>query len=262
MLADVDGDGIVVVCLPIAADRRRAEPSWLPSLREAAQRHGWPVVEDVAEASLTPADLFLSLQFDRIVRIPDLGGARALNLHFSPLPRHRGSLSCVWPILQRDAEAGVTLHELTAQVDAGPVVATRTFPLPTSVTAGELYRIFHREGFALLAEHAVSALRGTYRARTQGDGPIAHRRADVDFGIREITEITSFAKSAAAVRDICLARIFPEFQLPRFHGRPVAAAYALYPHPLPGAVGDVVAQTATSALVRCADGLVAFEFAD
>jgi methionyl-tRNA formyltransferase len=262
MLADAGGEVVEVVCLPIADDVPAAEPSWLPSLRAAARRHGWPVVEKVAQTELTPDDLFLSLQFDRIVHVPDLGGARALNLHFAPLPRHRGSLSCVWPILERDAEAGVTLHELTAQVDAGPVVAARSFPLPASVTAGELYRIFHREGFGLLAELAVPVLHGTYRTSPQADGAAAHRRADIDFGVREITDLVSFAEPADVVRAACLARIFPEYQLPSFQGRPVTGAYTLRPRPLPGAVGDVVARTATSALVRCSDGLVAFEFAD
>jgi methionyl-tRNA formyltransferase len=256
MLAHLQPGGARLVCVPTASDG--VEPTWRPSLREEARANGWPCVDRIAEAGLGPSDLLLSLQFDRIVHDAELGGARALNLHFSLLPRHRGSLSCFWPIAARDEVAGVTLHELTAEVDAGPIIAARSFPLPTFVTAGQLYRLFHSHGFELLAEQAEAVLTGTYPTRRQpAGGPPAHRRRDVEFTSLEITD---FDRPAAAVRDSCLALVFPEFQVPTFRGRPVEQAYALPSGRTGHAVGDVVAQTERSALVRCADALVCFEF--
>lgn len=249
------GDG-QVVCVPAATDG--AEPPWRPSLREEARVNGWRCVDRVADAGLAPSDVLLSLQFDRLISGADLAGARALNLHFALLPRHRGSLSCYWPIAGRDEQAGVTLHELTAEVDAGPIVAARSFPLPTFLTAGQLYRLFHSHGFELLAQQAEAILAGTYAARPQpAAGQPAHRRRDVDFTLREIT---GFDRPAAEVRDSCLALIFPEFQVPTFRGRPVHHAYALPAGRDGHTVGEVVAQTERSVLVRCTDGLVCLEF--
>lgn len=252
--------GVEIVCLPIATDRPGRSATWLPSLRDTAVENGWPVAGTVADAGLGPGDLLVSLQFDRVVDVADLGGARAVNLHFAEVPRHRGSLSCFWPIAERDPHVELTLHELTEVVDGGPVIATRRCPLSTALTAGELYRLLHREGFVLLAEHAESLLRGGYRVTAQPPGPPAHRRRDVDFEVREVTAFTGFDRPAAAARDSCLARIFPEFQVPTFRGRAVVCAYAVYPESLPGGVGDVVAETARSALIRCADGLLVLEF--
>ena len=256
LTARATGIDVEVACLPGRDDRGGADGE--PSLRLAARVNGWPCREEVRDFGLGAGDLLVSLQHADVIRMADLGGARALNLHFSPLPRHRGSLSCYWPIVERDAEAGVTLHEFTAEVDAGPIVATRSFPLPRFTTAGELFDLFHSHAFDLLTEHAEAALRGTYTAREQEDpGRPAHRRRDVDF---TRVEITDFTGDAAAVRDRCLALVFPGRQLPTFRGRAVRHAYVLPVRTDRGEVGEVLAETAWTALIRCGDGQVCFEF--
>lgn len=260
LLAQVARADVDVGCVPSADDV--GEDGWRPSLRRAARANGWTCHDGIAAAGLGPADLLLSLQHPDIIRMADLGGARAVNLHFSPLPRHRGSLSCYWPIIGRDETVGVTLHELVEKVDAGPVIAVRTFPLPEFVTAGELFRLFHDHAFELLTEHAAALLDGSYTARPQPDPEApAHRRRDVDFSH---AEITGFDRPAAAVRAECLAMIFPGFQVPTLRGRPVHNAYLL---PVGDGrvggheVGAVVAETGQAAVVRCADGLVCFDYA-
>ncbi|WP_086781657.1 formyltransferase family protein [Crossiella equi] len=244
-----------IICVPTPPPDDR-----LPALRQVAESNGWPCYREFREIDLGPADLVLSLQHPDIIRLPDLGGARAVNLHFSPLPRHRGSLSCYWPIVGRDRTTGVTLHELAARVDAGPVIATRYFALPEHTNAGQLSALFHEHGFELLAAEAESLLAGTYLARPQpADGVRAHRRSDVDFGRAELTD---FDRPVLQVRAECLALVFPGFQLPTFQGRRVRDAHVLRvaAGPLAGLPGEVVAETKETAVLRCADGYLVLEF--
>lgn len=252
-LMSIDAD---IACLPSIEDEGSLEG---PGLRSEAAANGWRCVPDVASAHLGPADLLLSLQYGRIIGIADLGGARALNLHFGLVPRHRGSLSCYWPVLGRDDTVAVTLHELTDKVDAGPVVAQREFPLPGHTSAAELSHLFHRNGGELLAELAQSVLTGDYtvRAQADADGP-AHRR--IDLSDREITD---FDRPAAVVRAACLALVFPRFQLPTFQGREIDDAFVLAAPPAGASrcPGDVVASSERVVAVQCRDAVVCFSVA-
>ena len=48
---------------------------------------------------------------------------RIYNLHQSALPRYRGVGSINWALANGEREHGATLHELTEDIDAGPMVA-------------------------------------------------------------------------------------------------------------------------------------------
>lgn len=259
LLGSMNRDDVEIGC--VVSAREGGSAGRRPSLRAAARGNGWPIYHRVSEIGLGPSDLLVSLQHPAIIRMADLGGARAVNLHFSLLPRHRGSLSCYWPIAGREDTAGVTLHELTAGVDAGPIIAARAFPLPSFTSAGQLFEMFHDHAFELLATHAGALLDGSYTAHSQADpGTPAHRRGAVDFSRAEITD---FTRPAAVVRAECLAMICPEFQLPTFRGRPVCNAYLVPAAQSNGhEIGGVVAETKQAAVVACADGFVCFEYAD
>jgi methionyl-tRNA formyltransferase len=58
--------------------------------------------------------------------VPRLGW---LNGHPSLLPRHRGPLPVAWAIRQGDDEIGITFHRMDAELDTGPILSQRPFPL-------------------------------------------------------------------------------------------------------------------------------------
>jgi methionyl-tRNA formyltransferase len=58
--------------------------------------------------------------------VPGLGW---LNGHPSLLPRHRGPLPVAWAIKQGDEEIGITFHRMDAELDTGPILAQRRYPL-------------------------------------------------------------------------------------------------------------------------------------
>ena len=85
-------------------------------------------------------DLVISAGFRHIVPeeyldIPSLG---AVNIHKSYLPYNRGANPNVWSIIE-DNPAGVSIHYMTASVDAGPLIDRRTVPIRPDDNARDLY---------------------------------------------------------------------------------------------------------------------------
>ncbi len=68
----------------------------------------------------------------------DLAERPPLNVHPSLLPRHRGAAPVAGTILSGDAVGGVTLMVMTAELDAGPIVAQWPVSLTGRETTPEL----------------------------------------------------------------------------------------------------------------------------
>lgn len=69
-----------------------------------------------------------------------------INIHPSLLPRHRGPTPIETTILSGDSEAGVSIMQLTAGMDEGPVYSQRSVPLRGNETKQELYETLSRVG--------------------------------------------------------------------------------------------------------------------
>lgn len=82
----------------------------------------------------------------------------AYNLHPGP-PTHPGKYPAPFALYDGAAEFGATAHELTAQVDAGPIVGVELAPVPPEAGIGwfhaEGYRLFMRL-FLRLAPHLAT----------------------------------------------------------------------------------------------------------
>ncbi len=91
----------------------------------------------------------------------------ALNLHPSLLPRHRGATPVPASILAGDAETGVTLMQMDAGLDTGPVVAQVRRSLTGTETSPELESDLAALAAELLADRLGPWLRGALAARPQ-----------------------------------------------------------------------------------------------
>jgi methionyl-tRNA formyltransferase len=58
--------------------------------------------------------------------VPRLGW---VNGHPSLLPRHRGPIPIAWAIRAGEEEIGITFHRMDAELDTGPILAQRAYPL-------------------------------------------------------------------------------------------------------------------------------------
>jgi methionyl-tRNA formyltransferase len=104
-----------------------------------------------------------------------------LNIHASLLPRWRGAAPIQAAILAGDAETGVTIMQMDAGLDTGPIVLREAVPIGPSDTSGSLHDVLAQLGTRLilraLAENPPRILQpeadATYAAKlTRGDGRI------------------------------------------------------------------------------------------
>lgn len=97
----------------------------------------------------------------------DAGRYGALNVHASLLPRWRGAAPIQRALLAGDDETGISIMQMDAGLDTGPVLLQRRIPIAPDDDAGTL----HDKLAALGAEAIVAALTdlaaGRARARAQ-----------------------------------------------------------------------------------------------
>jgi phosphoribosylglycinamide formyltransferase 1 len=109
--------GIPVLQVPL-------KPIPAGALPGAAAKIDWPALE--VELLARSIDAIFLLGFMRIVPASfiERWEGRILNLHPSLLPSFPG-LKSIERAVEADAPCGVTIHEVVAQVDAGPLLASR-----------------------------------------------------------------------------------------------------------------------------------------
>ncbi|MDE0679092.1 MAG: methionyl-tRNA formyltransferase [Gammaproteobacteria bacterium] len=91
----------------------------------------------------------------------------AVNIHASLLPRWRGASPVAAAILAGDGHAGVTLMQMDAGLDTGPLLAARRTAIEPHETTGTLERRLARLGADLLLEQLPAILAGELEAVPQ-----------------------------------------------------------------------------------------------
>jgi methionyl-tRNA formyltransferase len=103
---------------------------------------------------------------ESILEVPPRG---FLNVHPSLLPRHRGATPIPGAILAGDTRTGVTIIQMDAGLDTGPIVAADSFLLDGTETAPEVEARAASIGADLLAEVVPGWLAGAIVPRPQDE---------------------------------------------------------------------------------------------
>ena len=101
-----------------------------------------------------------------ILAVPRLG---CVNVHASILPRWRGAAPVHHAILAGDRRTGVSIMQIDAGLDTGPVLATRTCAIAPGDTSGSLTRRLAELGAATLVDTLDALESGTVEARPQDE---------------------------------------------------------------------------------------------
>ena len=95
-------------------------------------------------------DIGISYCFPYIVKIDKIPW---YNYHPAPLPKYPGLMNYTQPIYDKVKDFGVTLHEMTNEVDGGLIIKVRKFKLSSLPTStNELGTISHYHLFQLFKE--------------------------------------------------------------------------------------------------------------
>lgn len=148
-------------------------------VKQLAQVHGLPVLQphtlrdaeaQAALVALKP-DLMVVVAYglilpQAVLDIPRLG---CVNSHASLLPRWRGAAPIQRAVEAGDAESGVTLMQMEAGLDTGPMLLEARTPIGPGETGGSLHDRLARLGAGLLVEGMEALAAGTLPGRPQDD---------------------------------------------------------------------------------------------
>jgi len=123
------------------------------------------------ELSALNADLGVLVAYGRIIpqKIINLFPRGIINIHPSLLPLHRGSTPIEHAILDGDRQTGVSIMQLTAAMDAGPVWAQETIPLVGDERKPNLAAKLLAMGSTLLIDNLPRILSGAAAPEPQAD---------------------------------------------------------------------------------------------
>jgi len=126
-------------------------------------------------AALRP-DLIAVMAFGQILppAILDLPRFGCVNVHTSLLPKHRGAAPIQWALLNGDSETGVTIMQMDAGLDTGPILAQRATRIRPEDNAQTLYDRLAQMGAELLVETIPGLVSGTMKPRPQPAGGASH----------------------------------------------------------------------------------------
>jgi methionyl-tRNA formyltransferase len=102
---------------------------------------------------------------------PKLG---CINIHASLLPRWRGAAPIQRALLAGDAVSGVTLMQMEAGLDTGPMLASRVTEITAFDNSGTLHDKLAALGADLIAETLPGLMAGTVQARPQPSEGVTH----------------------------------------------------------------------------------------
>tara|TARA_Y100000356_G_C11219322_1_gene268143 strand:+ start:401 stop:1003 length:603 start_codon:yes stop_codon:yes gene_type:complete len=117
---------------------------------------GFTIVDDMAEC-----EIFLSVQYDKILSKSFLNKRRCYNFHPNILPSYGGVGTLTFSILNKEEFAGVTLHVIDDGVDTGDIIKIDKIKIEENETAFSLhlktfetmYNMFKKMFFNLLTEN-------------------------------------------------------------------------------------------------------------
>ena len=146
-----------------------------PPVKVLAQKYQVPIfqpekIKPEAEAisALNP-DLIVVIAYGKIIpqTILDIPKYGCINVHASLLPKYRGAACLNAPILNGDAETGVTIMQMDAGLDTGPILKQASISLQGTETLSEVHDRLSQLGVKALPETLQDWVAGKIKPQTQ-----------------------------------------------------------------------------------------------
>ncbi|MEJ8544475.1 methionyl-tRNA formyltransferase [Brevibacillus borstelensis] len=199
-------EGYTIVAAVTKPDRPvgRKQVMTPPPVKEAALRHGIPVLQPEKIKAPEALEEVLSLRPDLIVtaaygqilpkQLLDAPRLGCINVHASLLPKYRGGAPIHKAIIAGEKESGVTIMYMVEALDAGDMLSKVAVPIEERDTAGTLFEKLSAEGAKLLVKTLPGLLAGEIVPEPQD-----HERATFAPTIKRSEEKVDWTKAAEDV---------------------------------------------------------------
>lgn len=184
-----------------------------PSFKKAAVLNNVQLIE-ASDLENIEIDVFLSLEFYKIIRVDKMQCSQLYNIHFSLLPAYRGVYTSAWPILNGDSHSGVTLHLIDSGIDTGPVVGQKKFELDELETAASLYEKYQDNGISLIKEFMEPMINGRVASWPQCGVGSYYSKSSINYSSLTINTDVDAVNLCRQIR----AYYFPAFQIGSVQG--------------------------------------------
>lgn len=129
---------------------------------------------NLAHLKLLKPDIFLVVSFGKIVPqtyidTPKIG---IYNIHFSLLPKYRGALCISEAIKNQDQQTGVTLMEMDALLDHGPIISQVKLPIDITDNTATLTTKLTQAAISLLADKLPEICAHNYQKTVQDEASV------------------------------------------------------------------------------------------
>lgn len=192
--------------------------TWQPSFKRACEENGIEIV-DLMQCYDMSDLVFLSLEFDKLIKPQYFKSKRLYNIHFSLLPLYKGMFTSVWPILNGESKTGVTLHKIEPGIDTGDIIAQKEFQIENYHNSRDLYFLYNEYALKLFEENLDSLINGEISSYMQAiEKSTYYSNNSINFS--NVT-IENFRQTAWQIHNQIRAFSFREYQLPKIFGRSV-----------------------------------------
>ena len=158
---------------------------------------GWakgnlPAGVEMAER-MEDSEIFFSVFYNKLISEEFIAGRKkCFNFHGGVLPEYRGSGTLNWAIINCEKETAVTLHEIDAKIDHGPVIDIRRFPIRENDTANTVYKKMEDLIFEMFKDWFVRLIALDYTATPQDHSKARlYSRKD----LQEAKDLTRFVRA-------------------------------------------------------------------
>lgn len=180
------------------------------------------------------------------------------NCHPGDLPRFKGNACPNWAILLGEERVTLTLHQMSDELDAGPIAAKSNFPIDAETTIGDVYHWLRHE-IPIQFSHLIQSI-------AQENVSLMQQPADPALGLRCYPRRASDGRIEWRHSAISISRLV------RASGRPFAGAFTTlegdtkvivwgarveaHHEPFVAIPGQVVRDSAGDPIIATGDGLL------
>ena len=172
-----------VVCQPDKPAGRRLDLH-APPVKDCAYAHAVPIFqpqkirtpEALEHLQSWQPDLIVVAAYGKILpkTILDLPACGCINIHASLLPKYRGAAPMQWAIAHGETHSGVTIMQVSEELDAGDILLQKSVALKPDETGGSLHDTLATLGAQALMEAMALFKQGKLVATPQDKDAVTY----------------------------------------------------------------------------------------
>ncbi|MFB0979579.1 MAG: formyltransferase family protein [Alteromonadaceae bacterium] len=190
------------------------QDSFQRSFKKYCENNGVIITRLSAVYNLKNA-IFLSLEFDQIIKPNCFVTDRLFNIHFSLLPKYKGMYTSILPLLNGENKSGVTLHCIDEGIDTGKLIAQSTFMLDNIQNSSQLYAEYISKGTTLVINSLEPLFENNFTAVKQPASESSYySKNSVTYNNLEL----ELNKTAWEIQNTIRAFSFRNYQLLKING--------------------------------------------